>query len=53
MAILARDRLEHALARINDPSGEGERAFLTVYAEAAREAADAADGRARDSATLG
>ena len=53
MAILARDRLEHALARINDPSGEGERTFLTVYAEAAREAADAADRRARDGATLG
>jgi aspartyl-tRNA(Asn)/glutamyl-tRNA(Gln) amidotransferase subunit A len=49
----ATDRLEHALARINDQSGEGARAYLTVYAEAAREAADAADRRARDGTTLG
>ena len=51
--ISARDRLENALARIADPSGEGERTFLTVYAEAARQAADAADQRARDGVTLG
>src|SRR6202166_1813871 len=31
-----RDRLEQALARIADPKGEGARACLTVYAEAAR-----------------
>lgn len=49
----ARDRLEHALGRINDPSGEGERTFLTVYAETAQEAADAADRRARDGVILG
>jgi aspartyl-tRNA(Asn)/glutamyl-tRNA(Gln) amidotransferase subunit A len=45
--VSARDRLEHALSRIADPKGEGSRACLTVYAEAARAAADAADGRAR------
>src|SRR6266480_4257457 len=32
---LARDRLEEALARIADPKGEGARACLTVYAQAA------------------
>jgi aspartyl-tRNA(Asn)/glutamyl-tRNA(Gln) amidotransferase subunit A len=53
ITILARDRLEHALARINDPSGEGERTFLTIYPEAARKGADAADRRARDGTTLG
>jgi len=40
-----RDRLERALARIADPKGEGARACLSVYAEAARVAADAADAR--------
>jgi aspartyl-tRNA(Asn)/glutamyl-tRNA(Gln) amidotransferase subunit A len=40
-----RDRLEQALARIADPKGEGSRACLTVYADAARAAADAADAR--------
>ncbi|HEY7005489.1 MAG TPA: amidase [Sphingomicrobium sp.] len=52
-AVSARDRLEHALERIGDPSGEGERTFLTLYADTAREAADAAELRARDGATLG
>jgi aspartyl-tRNA(Asn)/glutamyl-tRNA(Gln) amidotransferase subunit A len=42
----SRDRLEQAFDRIADPSGEGARACLTVYAEAARAAADAADARA-------
>ena len=41
----SRDRLEEALARIADPKGEGSRACLTVYAQAARAAADAADAR--------
>jgi aspartyl-tRNA(Asn)/glutamyl-tRNA(Gln) amidotransferase subunit A len=46
-----RDRLEQALARIADPKGEGARACLTVYADAARAAADASDARgARDDA---
>lgn len=49
----ARDRLEQALERIRDPSGEGARTCLTVYAEAARAAADAADARARHGMTLG
>jgi aspartyl-tRNA(Asn)/glutamyl-tRNA(Gln) amidotransferase subunit A len=49
----ARDRLEQALARIADPKGEGARACLTVYAGAARAAADAADARARAGISLG
>lgn len=48
-----RDRLEQALARIADPQGEGARACLTLYAEAARAAADAADARAVRGASLG
>ena len=49
----ARDRLEQALSRIADPKGEGARACLTVYAEPARAAADAADARARAGMPLG
>ena len=49
----ARDRLEEALARIADPNGEGSRACLTVYSQVARNAADAADARARAGMTLG
>src|SRR5262245_53250829 len=49
----ARDRLEQALARIADPKGEGGRACLTVYAEAARAAADAADARQKAGISLG
>jgi aspartyl-tRNA(Asn)/glutamyl-tRNA(Gln) amidotransferase subunit A len=49
----SRDRLEEALARIADPKGEGARACLTVYAETARAAADAADARARAGISLG
>jgi aspartyl-tRNA(Asn)/glutamyl-tRNA(Gln) amidotransferase subunit A len=48
-----RDRTEQALAKIADPKGEGARACLTVYAEAARAAADAADTRARAGISLG
>ena len=48
-----RDRLEQALARIGDPKGEGARACLTVYAAAARAAADAADARAAAGISLG
>src|SRR3954468_6363319 len=48
----ARDRLEQALARIADPAGEGKRACLTVYANAARASADAADARAKDGKSL-
>jgi aspartyl-tRNA(Asn)/glutamyl-tRNA(Gln) amidotransferase subunit A len=43
----SRDRLEQALARIADPAGEGVRACLTVYTDTARQAADAADARAK------
>ncbi|CAN5906759.1 amidase [soil metagenome] len=49
----SRDRLERALARIGDPVGEGARTYLTVYLEAARAAADAADVRARAGESLG
>ena len=49
----ARDRLEQALARIADPAGEGARACLTVYADTARAAADAADARAKSGISLG
>src|SRR5882672_5694243 len=42
----SRDRLEEALMRIADPKGEGRRACLTFYTQAARAAADAADARA-------
>ena len=48
-----RDRLEQALSRIADPKGEGARACLTVYANAARAAADAADARAALGISLG
>lgn len=51
--ISSRDRLEQALARISDPKGEGVRACLTVYAESARDAARAADDRARVGLSLG
>jgi aspartyl-tRNA(Asn)/glutamyl-tRNA(Gln) amidotransferase subunit A len=49
----SRHRLEQALARIADPAGEGARACLTVYAESARAAADAADARAKAGRSLG
>src|SRR4051794_24605635 len=49
----ARDRLEHALTRIADLSGEGKRACLTVYADIARTAADAADARAKQGKPVG
>jgi aspartyl-tRNA(Asn)/glutamyl-tRNA(Gln) amidotransferase subunit A len=48
-----RDRLEQALDRIGDPRGEGARACLTVYGEASRAAADAADARSSAGVTLG
>ena len=49
----ARDRLEQAFTRIVDPSGEGKRACLTIYADAARAAADAADARAKAGKPIG
>ena len=41
------------LVRIADPKGEGARACLTVYSQVARNAAEAADARARAGMTLG
>ena len=49
----ARERLEAALARIDDPKGEGARTCLTVYREQAKTAADAADARAKSGISLG
>ncbi len=49
----ARERLEQALARATDPTGEGARSCLTLYPETARAAADAADARAKAGQTLG
>src|SRR5438105_5562161 len=40
----SRALIEAALARIADPSGEGARSFVAVYADTARAAADAQDG---------
>ena len=41
--VTSRERVEQALARITDPSGEGARAFVKVYADKARAEADHAD----------
>ncbi|HEY0568671.1 MAG TPA: amidase [Xanthobacteraceae bacterium] len=49
----ARERLEKALVRIADPAGEGSRTCLSVYADSARAAADAADARVRAGVSLG
>ncbi len=51
--ISARERLAAALARIDDPKGEGARACLTIYREQAVAAADAADARAKAGISLG
>jgi aspartyl-tRNA(Asn)/glutamyl-tRNA(Gln) amidotransferase subunit A len=49
----SRARLNAALARIDDPKGEGARACLTVYREQAQAAAEAADARAKAGISLG
>jgi aspartyl-tRNA(Asn)/glutamyl-tRNA(Gln) amidotransferase subunit A len=49
----SRDRLERALTQINNPKGEGARACLTVYADSAKAAADAADARAKAGQPIG
>jgi aspartyl-tRNA(Asn)/glutamyl-tRNA(Gln) amidotransferase subunit A len=49
----ARERLEAALSRIDDPRGEGARACLTVYREQAKAAAEAADARAKAGISFG
>jgi aspartyl-tRNA(Asn)/glutamyl-tRNA(Gln) amidotransferase subunit A len=46
-------RLAAALERIDDPRGEGRRAFLTIYRDTARDEAEAADRRARRGRSLG
>ncbi len=51
--ISARERLDAALGRIDDPTGEGARACLTVYREQAKAAAEAADARAKAGISLG
>ena len=51
--ISARERLAAALARIDDPKGEGARACLTIYREQAAAAAEAADARAKTGISLG
>jgi aspartyl-tRNA(Asn)/glutamyl-tRNA(Gln) amidotransferase subunit A len=51
--ISARERLEAALGRIEDPKGEGARACLTVYREQAKAAAEASDARAKSGISLG
>ena len=51
--ISARERLEAALGRIDDPKGEGARACLTVYREQAKAAAEAADARDNAGISLG
>ena len=48
-----RDRLELALFRIAEPDGQGARTCLTVYHDAARAAADAADARSALGISLG
>jgi aspartyl-tRNA(Asn)/glutamyl-tRNA(Gln) amidotransferase subunit A len=49
----ATERLQTALAHIEDPSGDGARACLTIYRDSARAAAEAADARARAHVSLG
>lgn len=53
LTLSSRDRLEACLARIEDPAGEGKRAFTKVYADQARATAEAADRRARLGQSLG
>lgn len=49
----AQERLSQALSRIDDPAGEGAKAVLTVYRDAAQAAAEASDARARTGTLLG
>lgn len=53
MTSSSRDSLEQALIRIADPDGEGSRTCLSVYADSARVAADAADKRRQAGQSLG
>ena len=49
----ARERLDAALGKIDDASGEGARACLTIYREQALAAAEASDARAKSGISLG
>lgn len=49
----ARERLTAALECIDNPQGEGAKAVLTVYRDAAQAAAEASDARARTGTLLG
>src|ERR1700681_1146349 len=53
MAGKSRARLEHALARIADPHGEGARVCPPVCADGARAAAAASDRRTHNGMALG
>jgi len=53
MSTSSRDNTEQALAKIADPHGEGARACLTVYGDAARAAADQSDARRKAGTMLG
>jgi aspartyl-tRNA(Asn)/glutamyl-tRNA(Gln) amidotransferase subunit A len=53
MRASACERLDAALARIDDPNGEGARACPTVSREAAKAGAEASDARAKAGITLG
>ena len=46
-SVTSRALVERCLSAIADPAGEGSRAFITVYAEAARTQADAVDALRR------
>ncbi|WP_112663180.1 amidase [Microvirga flavescens] len=53
MKATASQRLEQALARIDDTNGQGKIVFTKVYKDEARRAAEAADHRARTGTPLG
>lgn len=45
--VSSRELVDHALARIAEPNGEGPRAFIRVFADEARAAADRSDVRSK------
>lgn len=45
--LTSRDLVDHALARIAEPNGEGARAFIRVFADEARATADGSDVRTK------
>jgi aspartyl-tRNA(Asn)/glutamyl-tRNA(Gln) amidotransferase subunit A len=50
--VTSRELVEQSLAAVDDPQGEGSRAFLLVHADAARAAADRVDAQRRAGARL-